>query len=74
MKSFAVDTNNVDTSVNINDEAGFSLNSLFPIKEEPLDTEQPKHSENGVEQVKKASRRKIKQEPTEIAPKYGFKK
>ena len=65
MKSFAVDTNNVDTSVNINDEAGFSLNSLFPIKE-------PKHSENGVEQVKKASRRKIKQEPTEIAPKYGF--
>ncbi|XP_046442219.1 cysteine-rich protein 2-binding protein-like isoform X1 [Daphnia pulex] len=69
MKSFALDMNNVDTTVNLNDETGFSLNSLFPIKEEPLDIEQPKSSENGVEQVKKASRRKIKQEPTETAPK-----
>ena len=34
MKSFNLDTNNVDTSVNINDEAGFSLKNLFPIKEE----------------------------------------
>lgn len=72
MKSFALDMNNVDTTVNLNDETGFSLNSLFPIKEEPLDIEQPKSSENGVEQVKKASRRKIKQEPTETAPKYIF--
>jgi hypothetical protein len=72
MKSFALDMNNVDTTVNLNDETGFSLNSLFPIKEEPLDIEQPKSSENGVEQVKKASRRKIKQEPTETAPKYIY--
>lgn len=66
-KSFSLDTNNFDTTINMSDGTGFCLNSLFPIKEEPVDIELPKSSDNGTEQVKKASRRKIKQEPNETA-------
>lgn len=65
MKSFSLDASTCDATVSMSDETGFSLNSLFPIKEEPLESELPKSSENGVEQVKKAVRRKIKQETTE---------
>lgn len=67
MKSFALDTNHVDTTINMSDGTGFCLNSLFPIKEEPIDIEQPKSNENDGEQVKKVPRRKIKQEPNETA-------
>lgn len=66
-KSFSLDTNNFDTTINMSDGTGFCLNSLFPIKEEHVDIELPKSSDNGTEQVKKASRRKIKQEPNETA-------
>lgn len=70
IKSFSVDPNNIDTSVNMSNDTGFSLNNLFPIKEEQFDTERPKSSENGqsAEQVKKVARRKIKQETLETVP------
>ena len=68
------DPNNCDASLSITDDTGFSVTNLFPIKEEPLETEIIRSSDNGVEQVKKATRRKIKQEPTEaVAPsKYNI--
>lgn len=67
LKAFPLDSNNLDSTVNINDGSGFSLNNLFPIKEEPLEIEQSKSSENGAE-VKKPARRKIKQEAVEACP------
>ena len=71
---YNIDQGNIDTTININNETGFSLKSLFPIKEEPLENEQSKCTENGTEQVKKVVKRKIKQEPTDSAPpnKYVF--
>lgn len=68
VKSFALDPS-ADTTVSLNDESGFSaLSSLFPVKEEPNEDNAPpagKQTETSTEEnVKKATRRKVKQEPT----------
>ena len=75
VKSFALDLAAVDTAVDMTDEPGgfASLTSLFPIKEEPDETEAPsastaKPAELTEENVKKVTRRKIKQEPAAPPP------
>lgn len=74
IKSFSMDPNNMDTSINLNNDTGFSLNNLFPIKEEPMDVEALKISETGIAEVKKVTRRKIKQEPTDTASQSRYKR
>lgn len=72
INSFGLDPT-ADVNVSLNDGAGFGLTTLFPIKEEPCENEEAKPGDNAVEKnVKKATRRKIKQEPndSDAAPKY----
>ena len=63
MKPFDIDPNMF--SLNLNDDSGFATNNLFPIKEEPCEMD-AKFVETPEETLKKATRRRIKQETTPI--------
>lgn len=69
--SFSLDPNMLDRSVNLNEDTGFVLNSLFPIKEEVGENDS-KFPENSEETSKKGVRRRIKQGAmlTSEKPKY----
>ena len=71
--SFNMDPTTLDQSVSLNEESGFVVNNLFPIKEEVGESD-AKFPESTDETLKKAARRRTKQELTLTSqkPKYGL--
>jgi len=69
--SFNLDPTTLDQSVSLNEESGFVVNNLFPIKEEVGESD-AKFPESTDETLKKAARRRTKQELTLTSqkPKY----